>query len=483
MEATTVNRKFSSSLVQEIIDYIIDFLHLDKETLFGTSLVAKSWIHASQYHIFTQIVCHHISIPSTITFFNSHPHLSSFVKTVCVSGTHPETEDPPTSTLDTQDISNIISAFPSLHSIRLEFIRIRSAKEEELSQLELEYCAPLNIDGMMDQQKRLHLQSFQAFACTFIGTDLRHILCLFSSINTLDLVESRIIVDEDLDTVITPTFPILKPQIRTYSATPNSLPNTATLLQSSNFSKSLLGLELHCENLVFFALECVSLIKPAIFPRLEELKFNFCGEPLAFFGDDDRAEHHAKLMMLVVCHLLDGNRKLKSLTFSFPVPLRLKKESMDSNYLEEMDLSPIPDFLIIPLAAIPLILSFHLGLEAIIDGLRSNMLRPYNPPPLEMIGFKMKFSTIISSSSSRPTSYGGQELRQLGDPAMQYLKDSFEWQNIIDVLLKLETLRRINVTVQHYPEWASSPDNTESWRIQIREERRKVIEDKLKRPC
>ncbi|KAL4246035.1 hypothetical protein ABKN59_003320 [Abortiporus biennis] len=372
--------------------------------------------------------------------------LRSFVKTVCVSGTHPEPEDPPTSTLDAQDISNIISAFPSLHSIRLEFIRIRSAKEEELSQLELEYCAPLNIDGMMDQQKRLHLQSFQAFACTFIGTDLRHILCLFSSINTLDLVESRIIVDEDLDTVITPTFPILKPQIRTYLATPNSLPNTATLLQSSNFSKSLLGLELHCENLVFFALECVSLIKPAIFPRLEELKFNFCGEPLAFFGDDDRAEHHAKLMMLVVSHLLDGNRKLKYLTFSFPVPLRLKKESMDSNYLEEMDLSPIPDFLIIPLAAIPLILSFHLGLEAIIDGLRSNMLRPYNPPPLEMIGFKMKFSTIISSSSSRPTSYGEQELRQLGDPAMQYLKDSFEWQNIIDVLLKLETLRRINVT-------------------------------------
>ncbi|KAK7688938.1 hypothetical protein QCA50_007629 [Cerrena zonata] len=45
-----------SKIPQELIDYIIDFLHNDKETLVHCALTHTTWTNTSRYHLFSSIL-------------------------------------------------------------------------------------------------------------------------------------------------------------------------------------------------------------------------------------------------------------------------------------------------------------------------------------------------------------------------------------------------------------------------------------------
>ncbi|KAJ7664698.1 hypothetical protein B0H17DRAFT_1019602, partial [Mycena rosella] len=39
----------------ELVDYTIDFAHLDQDTLYACSLVCKAWLPSARYHLFSRI--------------------------------------------------------------------------------------------------------------------------------------------------------------------------------------------------------------------------------------------------------------------------------------------------------------------------------------------------------------------------------------------------------------------------------------------
>ncbi|KAJ7438364.1 hypothetical protein B0H11DRAFT_1829309, partial [Mycena galericulata] len=50
-----------STYAQELIDTILDFLHDDRASLLSSSLVGRTWVPATRYHIFERIAINHFS--------------------------------------------------------------------------------------------------------------------------------------------------------------------------------------------------------------------------------------------------------------------------------------------------------------------------------------------------------------------------------------------------------------------------------------
>ncbi|KAI0078321.1 hypothetical protein K474DRAFT_938553 [Panus rudis PR-1116 ss-1] len=148
------------TLPQEVIDYIIDFLHDDKASLLQCSLVHRTWLDASYHHIFKEL---DIVVPSAesedahkITkfaeFLQAEPRMAASVRSlelVSHDCMHPipsyqNADDGGRSILDIADISVILRCLPRIQSLTLCGLVIMvgnrpfdSQFKKELKQLQL----------------------------------------------------------------------------------------------------------------------------------------------------------------------------------------------------------------------------------------------------------------------------------------------------------------------------------------------------------
>ena len=111
-------------LPPELIDRIIDFLHLDVKSLARCSLVARSWISASQFHLFSDIETTSSKLVNHAPqFFQSHSRIAGLVRDISISAY-------PKALIYADDLLDILALLPSLHTIRLEDVMIEGLDRE-----------------------------------------------------------------------------------------------------------------------------------------------------------------------------------------------------------------------------------------------------------------------------------------------------------------------------------------------------------------
>lgn len=144
-------------LPQEIIDYIIDFLHNDKHALAHCALVHQTWLHTSRYHLFSQILAtvpvevppetagytfpwtgigdpeHHLEstdrtqyLDNVLEFFkqDSNSHYRHFVRHVLVRGVVHRGH----CTLEVGKIGELLALLPSLRSLSILSVKLYPLK-------------------------------------------------------------------------------------------------------------------------------------------------------------------------------------------------------------------------------------------------------------------------------------------------------------------------------------------------------------------
>ncbi|KAI0797546.1 hypothetical protein C8Q75DRAFT_801485 [Abortiporus biennis] len=427
-------------LPQELVDYIVDFLHSDRKSLRRTSLIARKWVHASQYHIFSPVSCslsqngkvvHSVddSVSKFLLFFAKHPHLRRFVKDVLITDHLGGTVGLPSLTVLARHISAVTSALPSLHTLRLEHIIVTSPHFLALEELQYELLSE-------DPSSRPSLRLLELGICETDGEDIRDILCLFSSIDSLEVIATDI--DPYLPAGATNPlaeykFPSLKPNIRSYTACSQSLPRSGAFITSNNFWESIRRFEFTCELPSMFTSLWLPLIKP-VTEWIEEISFReiVCDSSLR---DDHRDEPEDVAHLLAISHIMAQCPKLKSLQFDYGPSLECQVstqdgelittlgERTDSTHLSKMRLIERQEQEIIWNGIIPFILAFPFKSE---DGVNipSNNIPRYPPPPsLETLIFDVHIVTWLKEPVTRICV---DDMKVLGDPITQYLQDHFD---------------------------------------------------------
>ncbi|CAL1710397.1 unnamed protein product [Somion occarium] len=87
-----MDHQTSFNIPQEVVDYVVDFLHDDKLSLFHCALLSSAWLESSRYHLFRIIririhSSHNIEqlLTSFTLFFNRNPLISRLVHKLLIA--------------------------------------------------------------------------------------------------------------------------------------------------------------------------------------------------------------------------------------------------------------------------------------------------------------------------------------------------------------------------------------------------------------
>ncbi|TCD68630.1 hypothetical protein EIP91_010285 [Steccherinum ochraceum] len=121
----------STRLPPELIDLIIDYLHLDKPTLQHFALASRRWLRSVRYHLF-----HHVRVLASpddssrafgpfIHFLETHPHLGHYIREVELCGNSSRRHDLDSfAELDGEQLIPIVRRLPFLHTLILSQVYV-----------------------------------------------------------------------------------------------------------------------------------------------------------------------------------------------------------------------------------------------------------------------------------------------------------------------------------------------------------------------
>lgn len=103
----------SIAIPEDVAYIVIDDLHYDKNTLFACSLVCRSWRQRSQQRIFARITIDNTSLHGYKQFWESKPHISTFVRSLDLMMLHMGVIQ------DFAVVLDLLSLLPRLEDFRL----------------------------------------------------------------------------------------------------------------------------------------------------------------------------------------------------------------------------------------------------------------------------------------------------------------------------------------------------------------------------
>ena len=113
---------------QELIDYIIDFLHDDKHSLVSFGSASRSCATSCQYHLYNTLECRGCddeeseedsSFAYIALFFEMHKHLQTYVKDIRIVSNADDM-------ICACVVSSVLSTLPSLHAFTVDNVRLVS---------------------------------------------------------------------------------------------------------------------------------------------------------------------------------------------------------------------------------------------------------------------------------------------------------------------------------------------------------------------
>jgi hypothetical protein len=90
----TCGRNYTPSLLLELEEHIVDYLHDDRVALSACALVCRSWVTRSQSQIFSKVLLSNYSANTFAEMLNASPHITRYVKACEVEDAVPENLEP-----------------------------------------------------------------------------------------------------------------------------------------------------------------------------------------------------------------------------------------------------------------------------------------------------------------------------------------------------------------------------------------------------
>ena len=140
-----------AAIPNELVDYILDFLHADRKTLKACSLTCRVWYPTARYHLYRQV---HLTSPVACeTFYQllqseeTH-HLGQFTRYLHISKAIAHaTDDKSQDVIDHQRWSSIFSAVPNVEMFQMSFLEMDNTFYTHIvhnfartTELTLQYC-------------------------------------------------------------------------------------------------------------------------------------------------------------------------------------------------------------------------------------------------------------------------------------------------------------------------------------------------------
>lgn len=145
----SLTRTTGNIIPQELLDYIIDYLHNDKVTLRSCSVASKVLVDASFYHLFSSISLKVLSEAQQeggrqwddfVSFVMGSPNALRYIHQLCI-----DTPNPPSlfdydadsyrtyPTLSLSNILHVLQRLPALEHLNLYHLRINTKIDDELT--------------------------------------------------------------------------------------------------------------------------------------------------------------------------------------------------------------------------------------------------------------------------------------------------------------------------------------------------------------
>lgn len=181
-------------LPQELIDYIIGYLHGDRDTLLSCSRVSRSWLPSAQAHLFHSVtIGPGQELQQFISFITVSPYLCRHIVRISVDGRSPAnplsptpiipyelSEMPQLQELNPVQIQTFISLFPCLQAIELKYVHLVPTTEAAISRQKIG-----------ETRAKFRLERFLVGHCSFEHpTDLLEFVQFFQGINHLYIAQN-----------------------------------------------------------------------------------------------------------------------------------------------------------------------------------------------------------------------------------------------------------------------------------------------------
>lgn len=166
-------------LPTELWDNVIDHIHDHKPTLLACARVCHAWLNSARYHLFhTMELTLREPKPRLLAlaaFSKSHPEIAACIRTLRVQPALGLTSNP----VEIQVLIVVVSVLPNLRTIALSQMQLDHSRKHDptLPDITLEDAASTSVQSL----------SIRTVAQTRSLVDILRDLCLFPSLNTLEL--------------------------------------------------------------------------------------------------------------------------------------------------------------------------------------------------------------------------------------------------------------------------------------------------------